>query len=202
MHCFTGRVTTTVILPSLPAVRSARALPLPPTTPTRYAFRLAMRDCDFADFIRRTLPTSLRPSLLRPTRSASVSLSTSPSSTMRSSTRPTALAISPSRPSTTPLPSSTASARSPTATAPSSCSSCATTLPSGPHPTALSQRLVLRATARPRRRPRRPRRRLPPPPRVRLRRLLKRVTLHSRAFQRCVLRPGRPYMRRHLHACG
>jgi hypothetical protein len=104
----------------------------------------------------RTNPTSRPPRLPKPTLPqrtpfGSVSPLTSPSFisascsafsmlrtyllthiiTARSSTRPTVLAILPSRHLTTPLPNSTLSARRATRTRPSSCSSFGTTSPFG-----------------------------------------------------------------------
>ena len=81
--------------------------------------------------LTRPLPKLPSPSCRPLTRSVSASLSTSPSFTTRSSTRRTARASWPSRPLTTPLPSSTPCPKSHTRTLPSSCSFSGTTLHSG-----------------------------------------------------------------------
>lgn len=130
--------------------------------------------------LARTPPMLPRLSSPPLTLSASVLPSTSPSSTTRSSTHQTALATLPSRPLTTPLPSSTLSPRSLTVTALLSCSFSVITSPFGPRPTAVSQSLLLRQP-RPRRSPPRPPRR--PLPLLRSP-VHKRFSVHSLPFLR------------------
>lgn len=105
----------------------------------------------------RTPPTLPRLSSPLPTLFVWVSRSTSPSSTMKFWTHPTVLAILPSRPLTTPLPSSTHCLRSRTVIALSSCSCSATTSLSGPLLTPLSPKHPPKPLRR-----RRPRLRSPP----------------------------------------